>query len=292
MKLFTEVIADKSSVILSLSDRIAVLGSCFSDSIGARLATAGFNVLRNPFGTLYNPASIAAAVGKLDSRAPFCAEDCVEMGAAAGLICSYSHHTSFARPTAGEFLAEANASLATAADFWHDCNKVIITLGTSFVWRAVNLPTKPVVANCLKRPASEFSRERLTIEQTASLLIGIVKAHPEKKFIFTVSPIRHLADGAHANTLSKAILHLGIDEVLGKEANAAYFPAFEIEMDELRDYRFYADDLVHPNDAAVQIIWEKFIEACVPPKEREQLKSNEKESKRANHREIHHFSAK
>ena len=110
MKLFTEVGSEKLSTI-ARTDTVCVLGSCFADEMGARLSDAGFDVLRNPFGTLYNPASIAAAVARLDSAAPFTQEDCVEMGAGAGRVCSFSHHTSFARPTAEEFLANANARL-------------------------------------------------------------------------------------------------------------------------------------------------------------------------------------
>lgn len=278
MKLFTEIPCEKVAE-LALSDRICVLGSCFADEIGARMEAAGFDVLRNPFGTLYNPASIAAAVARLDNAEPFTPEDCLEMGAGAGRICSFSHHTSFARPTAEEFLAHANERLAEASARWCACKRVILTLGTAWVWRALERPGQPVVANCLKRPAREFAHELLSVEACTELLRGIIEAHPDKQFILTVSPIRHLGDGAHANTVSKSTLHLAIQQL-----PVAYFPAYEIVMDELRDYRFYADDLVHPAPVAVQIVWERFLDACTLPSERERILAAERASRAAAHR--------
>ena len=329
MKLFTEVPCEKLSTI-ARTDSVCVLGSCFADEMGARLADAGFDVLRNPFGTLYNPASIAAAVQRLDSGAPFTQEDCVEMGAGAGLICSYSHHTSFARPTAEEFLAHANARLAEDSARWRACTHVILTLGTARVWRALQRPGAPVVANCLKRPAAEFSHELLSVEACAALLRGIIDAHPEKRFILTVSPIRHLGDGAHLNTVSKSTLHLAVEQILANGKRAApvlpdgessaaagfvapnpvpasagsedgsraagtpgrfpsaahYFPAYEILMDELRDYRFYADDLVHPAPAAVQLVWERFLDACTDPADRPAILAAERAARAARHRPL------
>ena len=282
MKLFTEIEVPQTDFSIGLKDRVVLLGSCFSDSIGAHLRDAGFNVCANPFGTLYNPASIASAVGRLDSGKPFTEEDCVEMGAGAGLVCSYEHHTSFARKSAEEFLDNANAQLEEAVNFWRSSNKVIITLGTAYVWKAGGR----VVSNCLKRPSAEFTRERLTVGQCADLLRGIMSRHPEKQFVLTVSPIRHLSGGAHDNTLSKSTLHLGIEEALSVCSNACYFPAYEILMDELRDYRFYDRDLVHPRDVAVDCIWEKFVTAFVPGDDIAGLRAGEKASVRARHRSI------
>lgn len=278
MKLFTEIPCEKVAE-LALSDRICVLGSCFADEIGARMEAAGFDVLRNPFGTLYNPASITAAVARLDNAEPFTPEDCLEMGAGAGRICSFSHHTSFARPTAEEFLAHANERLAEASARWCACKRVILTLGTAWVWRALERPGQPVVANCLKRPAREFAHELLSVEACTELLRGIIESHPDKQFILTVSPIRHLGDGAHSNTVSKSTLHLAVQQL-----PVAYFPAYEIVMDELRDYRFYADDLVHPAPVAVQIVWERFLDACTLPSERERILAAERASRAAAHR--------
>ena len=286
MKFFTEVPCGVSAVAVSLSDRICVLGSCFADAIGGRLAQAGFSVLANPFGTLYNPASIASVAARLDAGTPFGPQDCVEIGAGDGRTGSFWHHTSFARPTAGEFLKHANARLAEACDAWTECSKVLITLGTARVWRALGRPGSPVVANCLKRPAREFSHELLSVEECTRLLCTLVETHPGKQFLFTVSPIRHLGDGAHANTLSKATLHLAVQQVLDRCGNAAYFPAYEILTDELRDYRFYAEDLVHPAPAAVQHIWERFLDACVPAAEHDRIRRNEKAHRATLHQKM------
>ena len=291
MKLFTEVHCEKN-ITIAQSDPVCVLGSCFADEMGARLAAAGFDVLRNPFGTLYNPASLAAAVARLDSAEPFTQEDCVEMGAGAGLVCSFSHHTAFARPTPEEFLAHANARLSEDAARWRDCRVVLLTLGTAWVWRALERPGQPVVANCLKRPAREFAHELLSVEACGELLRSIIEAHPEKRFLLTVSPIRHLGAGAHANTLSKSTLHLAAEQVISSfagltgESPVSYFPAYEIVNDELRDYRFYADDLVHPAPAAVQLIWERFLDACTDPVDRECILAAERASRAASHRPL------
>ena len=280
MKLFTDIPCEKIAEI-SLSDTICVLGSCFADEIGARLEAGGFNVLRNPFGTLYTPASIASAIARLDSAEPFTPADCVEMGAGAGRVGSFSHHTSFARPTAEEFLAHANARLSEDAARWRACNRVVLTLGTAWVWRALERPGQPVVANCLKRPAREFAHELLSVEACTELLRGIVEGHPDKQFILTVSPIRHLGACARENTISKSTLHLAMEN-----AGVSYFPAYEIVMDELRDYRFYAEDLVHPAPAAVQIVWERFLDTCTVPAERDRILAVERASRAANHRPL------
>lgn len=278
MKFWTKVIVPPVERPYTLSDRIMLLGSCFADSVGEKMLAAGFRTHVNPFGTLYNPASIRSAVERLDSGRPFEAADCVEMGSGAGRICSFEHHTSFARPTAEVFLANANDALQEARTFWSECNRVIISLGTSFVWCSGGR----VVSNCLKRPVAEFTRRMLDIKESRNCLQGIIDAHPEKDFMLTVSPIRHMGDGAHANTISKSRLLLAADAC----KRAWYFPAFEILNDELRDYRFYADDLVHPSAAAVNYIWERFVEECTVPEERATMAENEKAARRKAHRSI------
>jgi hypothetical protein len=286
MKLLTEVRCDKIPFSFSPDRPVCVLGSCFADEMAGRLSDAGFRVLANPFGTLYNPASIAEAVRRLDSAEPFTPGDCVEMGAGAGLTGSFSHHTRFARPSAEAFLAEANARLTEDAAAWRDCSQVILTLGTARVWRALERPGQPVVANCLKRPAREFAHELLSMDACARLLRDIIGTHPDKEFLLTVSPIRHLGEGAHANTLSKSILHLAVEEILSECGSAAYFPAYEILLDELRDYRFYADDLLHPAPVAAGIIWERFLDACTDPADRPRILAAERAARATRHRPL------
>lgn len=284
MKLQTPVDFRPGRVGISLSDTIVVLGSCFADNIGRKMKDSGFNVCVNPFGTLYNPVSITNAAARLESGIPFKEKDCVEMGAGAGLVCSFNHHTSFAREDADKFLACANAAMQEASAFWKKAGKVIITLGTAFCYR--NNASGEVVANCLKRPSSEFTREMLDAGSVSLLLDSMVRRYPDKQFILTVSPIRHMSDGAHANQLSKSTLLLAID-TLSKHPSVEYFPAFEIMMDELRDYRFYAEDMTHPTSQAVDYIWERFCDFAVPDNEREILKKNIKAWRQSQHRPLH-----
>lgn len=262
-----------------------MLGSCFSDNIGRQLQDYGFDVCINPFGTLYNPASIVSAIERLVSRKPFTADDCVEIGAGSTRICSFHHHTSMSGKDAEEFLAKANAALEEAADFFHDCNKIIITLGTSWCFRHIG--SGAIVSNCLKHPAAEFRRERLSPDEISRILkkITATGCGRPKEYIFTVSPIRHFKDGAHGNQLSKAGLLLGIDAATGD--NSDYFPAYEIVMDELRDYRFYAEDMCHPSSQAVGYIRDRFLEWALPGEERAVLEENIRRFKRSCHIEKH-----
>ena len=295
MKLQTPVTDEKCKVGISYNDRITMLGSCFSDNIGNQLADFGFDVCVNPFGTLYNPVSILKSVERLISGEPFGLDDCVQIGAGDERFCSFSHHTSFARITKEEFVANANAALEAACRHFAESNKVIITLGTSWCFR--HNESQRVVSNCLKRPAGEFTRERLSSMETAECLRRIMELCKEaeaqegfrkKEFIFTVSPIRHFKDGAHGNQISKAGLLLGIEEALDQSkisglCPADYFPSYEIMMDELRDYRFYAEDMCHPTPQAVNYICERFLLWALPASEHPQLEENIRAHKRSCH---------
>jgi hypothetical protein len=271
LKLQTLVADSPCRVGISYEDRILLLGSCFTDNIGAMLKNYGFNVCCNPFGTLYNPASILNSVRRLKEMALFSEEDCIEIGAGDNRICSFSHHTSFARQTKEEFIEHANASCAKASEFFRSCNKIIITLGTSWCYR--HLEKDIIVSNCLKRNPKEFARELLTVNDVENILKEIMDLCPDKEFIFTVSPIRHFKDGAHGNQLSKSTLLLGIHQAI-KDSRSDYFPSYEIMMDELRDYRFYAEDMCHPSQQAVSYIGERFLDWGLPGKEQERLKEN------------------
>lgn len=281
MKFSTAIEIRPSALQISDKDRILMLGSCFADEMAARMKASGLNVCANPFGTLYNPASIAAALQRLESRTPFSEADCVEMGAGAGRICSFSHHTSFARTSQSEFLAHANAELSAAADAWASSPILILTLGTALVWRLRE--NGRAVANCLKRPAAEFTHDMLTVAQTAEYLRQILTLAGRRKVIFTVSPVRHPGEGMHRNSLSKATLLLGLDEALRGTDGAAYFPAYEIVLDELRDYRFFADDLCHPSKMAADYVWERFCDAFLSAEDKEKARLT---AKRASHKAL------
>lgn len=286
LKLQTPVETGRSKVGVSLNDKIVILGSCFADNMGQKMVDLGFDVCLNPFGTLYNPVSVCNSVARLTSGIPFSKDECVQMGAGAGLVCSFSHHTSFARRTEDEFLQVANASLKEASLRWKAASKVIITLGT--VWIYEYLRSGETVSNCLKIDAKEFTRRRLSVRETATLLMNMIARHPEKEFMFTVSPIRHFKDGAHGNQISKSTLLLALDEVLAKfPERCEYFPAYEIVLDELRDYRFYAADMIHPSDQAVDYLWSRFVRFAMPESELPALDARRRELLRAQHRPIH-----
>lgn len=297
MKLQTPVADEPCKVGISYEDKIMMLGSCFTDNIGRQLVDYGFDVCVNPFGTLYNPVSILRSVERLISGTPFIAEDCVQIGAGDTRWCSFSHHTSFARASREEFLEHANMALKAAHEHFLSCSKVIITLGTSWCFR--HKESDAIVSNCLKHPASEFFRERLSAAEVTDALRRIVELCCEssagvcpKQFIFTVSPIRHFKDGAHGNQISKSALLLGIDDLLaGLPADlsmnpfyfADYFPAYEIVMDELRDYRFYAEDMCHPTQQTVDYIRERFLGWALHADESPRLQEKIREYRRSCH---------
>lgn len=248
-------------------DGLLFLGSCFADEVGQLCRGLGFDAMVNPFGVLYNPASIAQSVERLHSGKPFTQEDVIEVGE--GQYCTFSHNTAFWNNSASALLEQINQSLAEAHKHFESSRWVVISLGTSWAFRNAN----QYVSNCHKLPAARFERVFLSVEQSVQYLTEIVRQHPEKHFIFTVSPLRHLKDGLHENQLSKSALLLAVDAVCKAFGNAHYFPAYEILLDELRDYRFYKEDMVHPTDQAVRYIWERFADFAINQEEKPAMKA-------------------
>ena len=277
MKLNTPVEIKPLERKLTYRDSILFVGSCFADEIGNRCAERYFDVKVNPFGVLFNPCSISDCLGLLEGyginaeQCSFIPEDVIETS---GGFCSFHHHGSMARPTAQEFLDNANKVLADASDFYYREGWVVVTLGTAFIY--TDKETGNVVANCHKLPADRFERTMIDADQVYDALSQYVAARPNRQWIFTVSPVRHLADGLHANTLSKATLHLGIEKLVERYPNAHYFPAYEILIDELRDYRFYADDMMHPSAQAADYIFERFMDFALADADRSLLAEAEK----------------
>lgn len=269
---------------LGYKDGIMLLGSCFSDEMAAIMRSLYLNISSNPTGTLYNPESIAATIRRLDSGERFSCDDIEEVGAGIKAYCSFHHHTLFASPAPWAFLKKANAALEQASAAFENAGYMIITFGTSWAYR--HRRRGITVSNCLRHPAGEFERYFMTAEDTSRLWEGIVKAFPEKTWIFTVSPIRHLKDGAHGNALSKAALLTATDRLCSANANCHYFPAFEIMNDELRDYRYYAEDMVHPSPLAVKIIWERFCGYAFGDTDRELLSEASSIRSAVNHRPL------
>ena len=277
MKLNTPVEIKPLEGRLTYRDSILFVGSCFADEIGRRCTERYFDTRVNPFGVLFNPCSISDCLGLLEGyginaeQCSFIPEDVIETS---GGFCSFHHHGSMARPTAQEFLDNANRVLADASDFYYREGWVVVTLGTAFIY--TDKESGNVVANCHKLPADRFERTMISADQVYDALSQYVAARPQRQWIFTVSPVRHLSDGLHANTLSKATLHLGIEKLVNRYPNAHYFPAYEILMDELRDYRFYADDMMHPSVQAADYIFERFMDFVLADSDRPLLAEAEK----------------
>ncbi len=227
--------------------KFLLLGSCFTSEVGQRLAADGFDAVINPTGNLYNPLSAARTIENLEAGRRYSAQELIEVQ---GLYRSLDHHTRLAAPTPEEALAKINGSMAVAEQALQQADIIVITFGTAYVFER----NARVVCNCHKLPAREFVRRRLSVDEIVDAWQPIIDRYPQKRFIFTVSPIRHRADGLHGNTLSKATLHMAIDRLRGAE----YFDAFEILIDELRDWQFYAADGVHPAPEAVDAIYERF----------------------------------
>lgn len=241
---------------IAYGDGLLFLGSCFADEIGSICRGLGFNAQVNPFGTLYNPFSVLTSLIRLQSGQPFCLNEVIEVGE--GCYCTFNHNTDFWCPSEESLINKVNNHLAMEHSRFVNAKWVIISLGTSWVFR--DKASGNVVSNCHKLPAYRFERLLLNTHSTTKLLSDLLNTFPDKQFIFTVSPLRHLKDGLHENQLSKASLLLAVDEVCKTFENAHYFPAYEILLDELRDYRFYKEDMIHPTDQGVRYIWEKFVQ--------------------------------
>ena len=293
LKLQTTIDIKPSVWKIGYEDKILMLGSCFSDEIGEQMKQRNLSVTCNPFGTLYNPLSIAQAI---NSQFSILNSQLIEYD---GLWHSMAHHGSFSRATKEEAEEAVRASVKTMQQALKEATVIIVTFGTAWVYEM----NGEVVGNCHKLPAQTFTRRRLTKEEIVSAWQPIIAAYPDKHWLFTVSPIRHVKDGLHENQLSKATLLMAIDQMVNQsvsppdglsaersvfcQAKPVYFPAFEILLDELRDYRFYADDLVHPSSLAVNYIWERFEDTFCTPQTRNQMQIEHKRWKFEHHRPLH-----
>lgn len=250
------------------SQSILSLGSCFASNVAERLSRAKFCVTSSPTGILFNPESIAATLDRFDAVAR---GDNGALPAAEDLAYgnerwfSYDFHSDFSATDATDALAAMQEAVRHGAQALKDAQVVILTFGTAFVFR--NKQSGDVVANCHKQPQALFQREMMSAEQIAARYISLMQGPlAGKQVIFTVSPVRHLADGLEQNSLSKATLRVAVDLIQKACPNAYYFPSYEIVMDELRDYRFYADDMTHPSRMAIDYIWERFGEVAFSDK--------------------------
>lgn len=259
MDFTTKIDIPASEFNINHQSRIMMLGSCFAENIGNAFRSGKFNIDINPFGILYNPASIAKSLEILIERKLYSESDIFFYK---NYYHSYDHHSSFSDNDPMVCLNRINSRLQIAIRNIDELDTLIITFGTSYVYELRE--NKSVVGNCHKLPASVFDRYRLGVDDIVNvwtkLLDKYLAQNPSVRIIFTVSPIRHMKDGAHENQLSKSTLLLAIDKLCVEFANVSYFPSYEIVLDELRDYRFYAEDMNHPSPVAVEYIWERFGE--------------------------------
>ncbi len=267
------------------------MGSCFTENVGRKMAALKYPVDINPFGILYNPVSVAHGLRHLLQKKKFGEADLIKHN---GLWHSFFHHSRFSGPDAGKALHVINQRIESSAEFLEKAGFLFITFGTAWVYEY--RATGQTVSNCHKIPASEFSRFRLTpgeiVEEYRQLLAEIWNINPGLKVVFTVSPIRHWKDGAIENQRSKATLVLAIDQLLrgfGTE-RCNYFPAYEIVMDELRDYRFYEEDMIHLSSAAINHIRDIFQSALIDDESRKISEKVKKITRAVNHRPFNKFT--
>ncbi|MBO5250934.1 MAG: GSCFA domain-containing protein [Bacteroidaceae bacterium] len=256
----TQVKLPEKRTEIQHSESIMLFGSCFAENIGNMLLENKFQCDVNPFGVLYNPLSISKALQQIIEGKHYTASDLFE---ANGAWHSWMHHSAFSHIVAEECLLGINARLERAVSTLKYVDWLFITWGTAYVYALQE--TGEIVGNCHKQPDRLFTRKLLTVSDVVQtwnkLLEQLYQVNPHVKLLFTVSPIRHVKDGMHGNQLSKSTLLLAVNELCERWDNCYYFPSYEIMLDELRDYRFYAEDMVHLSPLAIKYIWKCFSDA-------------------------------
>lgn len=268
------------------SAQLMVWGSCFSEHIGNLLNEYKFACDVNPFGVLYNPMSIALSIRQILQSSDYKESD---LRQEQGTWCSLMHHSSFSSSDREECLNRINARIREGHEHLMKADRILITWGSSFVytWKE----NGKIVGNCHKLPARLFERRMLNADEIADTYVPLLRQlqalRPHLQCLFTVSPIRHLKDGLHGNQLSKANLLLATDQICRELDFCHYFPSYEIMIDELRDYRFYADDMMHPSPLAIQYIWECFCQCYFSSSTLSFMKEWEKIRRGLAHRPFH-----
>jgi hypothetical protein len=274
---------------LDYQSNILTLGSCFSENMGLKMKNVFFKTEINPFGVLYNPISILNSIQLLLQNKKFTASDIFEYKS---LWHSFAHSSSFSDVSSELCLSKMNERISFASEFIKSTDVLLITFGTAWVF--TDKESGRVVSNCHKLPAAKFNRRRLTVDEIteaySDLLTKLKALYPNLNVVFSVSPIRHWKDGAHENTISKSTLLLAVDALQNQFGNVHYFPAYELLMDELRDYRFYASDMLHPSDVAVEYIWSKFSESVFSEETLQLMKKLEQLAADRAHRPLHPLS--
>lgn len=242
-------------------NNLFLIGSCFSENIGSKFKQHKFSVLENPNGILFNPVSISKSITSYIENKQYSKVDLFYQNE---LWNSWEHHTRFSDVDLDVCLNRINASQQQAHQFIKTADWVFITLGSAFVYELEN---KSIVANCHKVPTDKFKKKLLSVEDVLAVLDNVMHRifmhNPTAKIMFTISPVRHLRDGFVENNRSKAVLIQAVHHLVNKFNKLFYFPAYELVIDDLRDYRFYAEDLVHPNYAATNYVWDKLVDCCI-----------------------------
>jgi len=250
---------DRKTPILSV-------GSCFSQLIGKRLNDLLFKIEVDPFGVMYDPTSISNALIEIADKRVYSLEDLQKNN---DLFFSFAHSTMFSGINEDEVLELINSRIGAANAMLREAPLIMITLGTAWAFR--NKETNSIVANCHKLPGTLFERELLSVDTVVMALskamTSVKKVAPKAKFLFTVSPVRHLRDGLMNDQLGKSTLFVALNELRNENSDIMYFPAFELLQHELRDYRFYAEDMAHPSDQASEYIWQQFENSMMNPLE-------------------------
>lgn len=284
MKFRTEVDIKPSPQKIEIEDKIFSIGSCFASEMSDLFQKGQLQTVNNPFGTIFNPFSINNSIKRLHDSEFYHEDDLI---AYHDEFISLDHHTSFDTRYIHQTLDKINSKIEEGNRFLQESNWVIITYGTSFIYEFE--PKKKLVANCHKIPQKFFNKKLLTQQElTDSIYDTIINLQDicleNVQILFTVSPVRHTKDGMVENQLSKSKLITAIHEVASEFENCHYLPIYEILMDDLRDYRFYKDDLIHPNSQAVTYIFEKFGEAYFSDETKDFIKENFKINKALEHR--------
>lgn len=267
MQFTTKINVKESCFPINYDSKILLIGSCFAENIGNKFQYFKFQSFVNPFGIIFNPVSLEKLIRRSVENRKFTENDIFFHK---DLWHCFEVHSELSNPDKETFLNNLNSMVELTHRQIETVTHCIITLGTSWVYR--NIESKQIVANCHKVPQKEFIKELLPIHQIEESLESIISlmhtVNPNCKFIFTISPVRHIKDGFVENTLSKAHLIAAIHKTINHHTSTiSYFPSYEIMMDELRDYRFYAEDMLHPSQTAIDYIWIKFFEKYISESE-------------------------
>ena len=290
MKFSTPLPLSQPEDEITLEDKVLTIGSCFSDSIGNKLIENKFDALVNPFGTIFDPLSISRLLSySLNSQSPSPQSYVFSQG----VYKNMEVHSSFTGLSQDELALKIKARLSSTHDFLLNADWVIITFGTAFVYQHKELKTN--ITNCQKLPSQDFNRNLIDKDELIldfqNLVNLLRKINPAIKIILTVSPVRHIADGLEDNSISKAILRQLCHDLALQNKFVSYYPAYEIMMDDLRDYRFYKEDMIHPTDQAIDYIWQHFSSSFMDTSTNEFLNKWAALSRAINHRPFNPFTA-